>query len=185
MFFTDVVTPKENLVGPLNGGWTIAKRLLQHERKGLAAAAQAQRSDTRANVPALARHYVGVDTAGRIADPDLRARITQFEIGLRCFQLTNARVAAESAHRAGVNAASSTLKQIGSFLRRDGAELIVEVMGAQGLGWEGEAFSAEEIAHIRNLYYSKAGGIAGGSQEIQYNIIAKRILGLPDPTSAT
>lgn len=99
--------------------------------------------------------------------------------------MTNARVAAESAHRAGVNAASSTLKQIGSFLRRDGAELIVEVMGAQGLGWEGEAFSAEEIAHIRNLYYSKAGGIAGGSQEIQYNIIAKRILGLPDPTSAT
>lgn len=182
VFFTDVVVPKENLVGPLNGGWMIAKRLLQHERKGLAAAAQAQRAEARLSLPELAKAYVGVDERGRIADPDLRSRIMQFEIDLRAFQLTNARVAVEAGQSQGPSAASSTLKQVGSFLRRDGAELIAELMGWRGLGWEGEPFTEEELTHARNLFYSKAGGIAGGSQEVQYNIIAKRILGLPDPT---
>lgn len=180
VFFTDVRVPKENLVGPLNGGWTIAKRLLQHERKGLAGAAQAQREDARASLPELAKSYLGLDEQGRLTDSDLRARISQFEIDLRCFQLTNARAAAE-ADRSGVNATTSILKQVGSFLRRDGAELITELMGLRGLGWEGAPFEEAELSHTRNLFYSKAGGIAGGSQEVQYNIIAKRILGLPDP----
>jgi alkylation response protein AidB-like acyl-CoA dehydrogenase len=56
-------------------------------------------------------------------------------------------------------------------------------MGFQGLGWEGDPFTAEELAATRTLLSSKAGGIAGGSQEIQNNIIAKRILGLPDPSA--
>ncbi|MET3528572.1 acyl-CoA dehydrogenase family protein [Phenylobacterium koreense] len=184
VFFTDVVVPKENLVGPLNGGWTIAKRLLQHERKGLAAAAQAQRAEARASVPEMAKEYVGVDEQGRLADPDLRTRISQFDIDLRCFQLTNARVAAQARRGQEVNATTSILKQVGSFLRRDGAELIAELAGWRGIAWEGDEFTEAELADGHNLFYSKAGGIAGGSQEVQYNIIAKRILGLPDPTAS-
>ncbi|HEY9234000.1 MAG TPA: acyl-CoA dehydrogenase family protein [Phenylobacterium sp.] len=184
VFFTDVVVPKENLVGPLNGGWTIAKRLLQHERKGLAAAAQAQRAEARASVPEMAKEYVGVDGQGRLADPDLRTRISQFDIDLRCFQLTNARVAAQASRGQEVNATTSILKQVGSFLRRDGAELIAELAGWRGIAWEGDEFTEAELADGHNLFYSKAGGIAGGSQEVQYNIIAKRILGLPDPTAS-
>jgi alkylation response protein AidB-like acyl-CoA dehydrogenase len=181
-FFTDVVVPKENLVGPLNGGWTIAKRLLQHERKGLAGAAQAQRADARTTLPELALEYIGRDNSGRLADADLRRRITEFEIALRCLQLTSARVAAETHQRQDVNAATSILKQAGWFVRRDGAELTMELTGWRGLGWEGEPFNEEELAHTRNAFSSRAGGIAGGSQEVQFNIIAKRILGLPDAT---
>src|SRR5271165_3660613 len=54
-FFTDVRVPKENLVGPLNGGWTIAKRLLQHERSGMGAAASGARADPKTRLPNLAR----------------------------------------------------------------------------------------------------------------------------------
>jgi len=182
-FFTDVKVPKENLVGPLNGGWTIAKRLLQHERSGLGAAASGAREDPRTRLPNLAKAYLGVDDSGRVADADLRLRIIDFEMEARAFKLTIARAAAEERGRnRGPSPTASIMKQVGSFLRRNGAELTAEIMGVQGLGWEGDDFSAEELAATRNLFASKAGGIAGGSQEVQWNIIAKRILGLPDTT---
>jgi alkylation response protein AidB-like acyl-CoA dehydrogenase len=180
-FFTDVVVPKENLVGPLNAGWGIAKRLLQHERSGIAAAAQTQRAEARAQLPELAKEYAGEDEDGRVDMSDLRERIIAFETDLRAFQLTIARSAASTRARQGPTATASVLKNVGSFVRRDGAELTSEAMGVHGLGWEGDPFTDEEIAAVRNLFASKAGGIAGGSQEIQYNIIAKRILELPDP----
>jgi alkylation response protein AidB-like acyl-CoA dehydrogenase len=183
-FFTDVVVPKENLVGPLNAGWGIAKRLLQHERSGIAAAAQTQRAEARAQLPDLAKEYAGEDEAGRVDMSDLRERIIAFETDLRAFQLTIARSAASARARQGPTATASVLKNVGSFVRRDGAELTSEAMGVHGLGWEGDPFTDEEIAAVRNLFASKAGGIAGGSQEIQYNIIAKRILELPDPLGA-
>jgi alkylation response protein AidB-like acyl-CoA dehydrogenase len=183
-FFTDVVVPKENLVGPLNGGWGIAKRLLQHERSGIAAAAQTQRAEARAQLPDLAKEYTGEDEAGRVGMTDLRERIIAFETDLRAFQLTIARSAASTRARQGPTATASVLKNFGSFVRRDGAELTSEAMGVHGLGWEGDPFTDEEVAAVRNLFASKAGGIAGGSQEIQYNIIAKRILELPDPLGA-
>ena len=180
-FFTDVRVPKENLVGPLNGGWTIAKRLLQHERAGLSAAVSAARAEVKVSLPELARTYVGVDDAGRIADPDLRRSITEFEMEATALRQTQARSAAEARSNQGPRATTSILKNVGSFIRRDGAELTAEVLGHQGLGWEDDAFTPEELAATRNLFHSKAGTIAGGSQEVQFNIIAKRILGLPDP----
>jgi alkylation response protein AidB-like acyl-CoA dehydrogenase len=60
------------------------------------------------------------------------------------------------------------------------AELMVEIMGFQGLGWEGDGYSADEINATRNWLSGKAQSIYGGSNEIQSNIIAKRILGLLD-----
>ena len=180
-FFTDVKVAKENLVGPLNGGWTIAKRLLQHERSGLAAAAGASRAQAKEQMPDLAKRYVGADEQGRIADQDIRRHVIEFEMDLRAFNETRARLAAEARSNQGAQAATSIMKNVGSFLRTDGAELTVEIMGNRGLAWEDDPFTMEELASVRNLFASKAGRIAGGSQEVQLNIIAKRILGLPDP----
>jgi len=180
-FFTDVRVPKENLVGPLNGGWTIAKRLLQHERAGLSTAVSAARAEVKVQMPDLAKQYVGVDETGRIDDADLRRRIIAFEMEAKALRLTHARSSAEARSNQGPRATTSILKNVGSFIRRDGAELTAEIMGYRGLAWAGEPFTPEEIASVRNLFHSKAGTIAGGSQEVQLNIIAKRILGLPDP----
>ena len=178
-FFTDVRVPKENLVGPLNGGWTIAKRLLQHERNGIGSGNARAGSGPR--LPELAKTYVGTDETGRIADRDLRQRIILFEMEQKAFQQTLARTAAEGrGGNRGPSATTSIIKNVGSFLRRDGAELTMEIMGHQGLGWEEDAFTPEELAATRLVLSSKAGGIAGGSQEVQWNIISKRILGLPD-----
>ncbi len=181
-FFTDVKVPKENLMGPLNGGWTIGKRLLQHERSGLSAAAGVG-AEARRPLYEIAKAYIGVDETGRLADRDLRTRVIEYEMTLRAFALTGQRAAAENKSNSGPTAASSIMKNVGSFLRRDAPELTMEIMGNRGLGWSGAGFTAEELAVPRVMGRSKAGTIAGGSQEVQWNIISKRILGLPDTTT--
>ncbi len=62
------------------------------------------------------------------------------------------------------------------------AELAIEIMGSQGIGWQGDGFSADELACVREWLSGKAMSIYGGSFEVQYNIISKNILGLPETT---
>jgi alkylation response protein AidB-like acyl-CoA dehydrogenase len=185
-FFTDVKVPKENLVGPLHGGWAIGKRLLQHERSGIGggggAGARGGGIFGVGGSPAeLACEYLGVDEAGRIADSDLRARVVAHEMDAKAFQLTAMRTMLESRSNQGPSAATSIMKNAGTKVGQDRAELIIEILGHQGLGWEGEGFSAEELSFVRGWLGGKATTIFGGSAEIQNNIISKRILGLPDP----
>jgi alkylation response protein AidB-like acyl-CoA dehydrogenase len=183
-FLTDVEVPKENLVGPLNGGWTIAKRLLQHERSGLSGAGGGGMFGAAKSLDALAKEYVGVDDQGRIADTDLRTRIVQNQIEARAFQQTAVRAMLEAKGNSGPSAATSIMKNAGTRVMQDRAELTLEIMGHQGLGWEGEGFAADELAAVRGWLGGKAVTIYGGSFEIQANIISKRILGLPDLTQA-
>jgi alkylation response protein AidB-like acyl-CoA dehydrogenase len=125
---------------------------------------------------------VGLDESGRLADADLRRRLTDHLMEERAFQLTGARAASENRTNSGPSAASSVLKNVGSKVRQDKAELAVEILGHQGLGWGGEGFAKDEVAAIKTMLRSKSGTIAGGSWEVQLNIISKRILGLPETT---
>jgi alkylation response protein AidB-like acyl-CoA dehydrogenase len=190
-FFTDAVAPKENLVGPLNGGWTIAKRLLQHERSGIGGGGGGggRRGGGMFGVAGspseLAKEYIGADDKGRIADADLRSRVAAHDIETRAFQLTAFRMMAEARSNQGPSAATSIMKNAGTKVGQDQAELIVEILGHQGLGWEGEGFTSEELSFVRGWLGGKATTIFGGSSEIQSNIISKRILGLPDPLGAS
>jgi alkylation response protein AidB-like acyl-CoA dehydrogenase len=181
-FFTDAQAPKENLVGPLNGGWTVGKRLLQHERSGISGAGGASARPSMAGGPLneMATKYVGVDEDGRLADTDLRRRLTDHLMEARAFSLTGRRLAVEDRSNRGPTASSSILKNVGSKVRVDSAELALEIMGHQGVGWGGDDFTPDEVAIVRTWLGGKAGTIAGGSYEVQNNIISKRILGLPD-----
>ena len=180
-FFTDVPVPKENLVGPLNGGWTIAKRLLQFERSGQGG----MRGGGAVSIGDIAKKYVGVDDKGRLADADLRSRLSAHMIDAKAHALTLQRAAAEAKGNINPSATTSVMKNSGTQIGQKRAELMLEIMGAQGLGWEGDAFTADEKSAVRGWLGGKATTIFGGSQEIQSNIISKRILGLPDPTSGS
>ena len=59
-------------------------------------------------------------------------------------------------------------------------EVTLSLMGTQGVGWQVGEFTSQELAVTRNWLGGKALTIAGGSSEVQLNIIAKRVLGLPD-----
>ena len=182
-FFTDVKIPKGNLVGPVNGGWQIAKRLLQYERQNISGGfgpgegAGSSSSD----LGVMARNYMGTDETGALSDPDLRGRITRNKMDFDCFYKTINRIAAESKASNGPSAATSIIKYAVAGLAQERSELIVEMMGSQGLGWTGDDYAAPEIGAVRGWLRAKANSIEGGSSEVNLNVISKRVLGLPDP----
>ena len=181
-FFTDVEVPKENLVGPLNGGWTVGKRLLQHERNGLSGGTGGPGRTDPAALRTAAIDYFGQNQNGELADPDFRARLIQQEMDAKAYALTTQRVAEDARNQNGPSAATSIMKNANSRINTDHCEMTIEAMGLNGLGWVGEAFSPQERAAGRAYLRIKSSTIAGGSSEIQNNIISKRILGLPDTT---
>jgi alkylation response protein AidB-like acyl-CoA dehydrogenase len=177
-FIENVQVPKENLVGQLNQGWTIAKRLLEHERKMIAGIGDRQRGAEHSFAD-LARSYSGVRD-GRIADATLRDRIAQQEIDDRAFQLTVRRAAEEAKAGGSPGAASAMFKYFGTELNKRRHELLLQCLGTQALGWEGEGFEPDELRLTRAWLRSKGNSIEGGTSEVQLNVIAKRVLGLPD-----
>ena len=98
--------------------------------------------------------------------------------------LTLARAMAEARGNVNPSATTSIMKNSGTTIGQQKAELTLEIMGHQGLGWEGDDFTPEEILAVRGWLGGKATTIFGGSQEIQSNIISKRILNLPDSIGA-
>jgi alkylation response protein AidB-like acyl-CoA dehydrogenase len=183
-FFTDVKVAKDQLFGPLNGGWTVAKRLLQFERDNISAGLGGGNIGQATPLPTVieaARDYVGLDEDGRLADADLRRRITDHLMEAKSFQLTVRRAADEAKSNQGPSAATSIMKYAGAKIAQERNELLCEAMGTQSLGWDGEAYSPSEITAFRTLLRSKANSIEGGTSEINLNVVSKRVLGLPDP----
>jgi alkylation response protein AidB-like acyl-CoA dehydrogenase len=197
VFFDNVRALARNLVGTENAGWPIAKRLLQYERNmlsGLGAGAGPMlgggRRDRGAGADSQRRGHGGpsllAESARRylshqdgwLVDGNLRERIAELELDQLAFTLTMRRTG-EEAKTQGPSAASSMFKLYMSELGKRRSELMVAVMGYQALGWEGEQFSQEETATTRGWLRSKGSSIEGGTSEIQRNVIAKRVLGLP------
>ena len=179
-FFTDARAEKDDMVGPLNGGWTVGKRLLQHERSGQGGSRMAGGGGI--SIPDMAKKYVGVDAKGRLADSDLRTRISQHQINAKAHALTILRAMDEAKGNVNPSATTSVMKNSGTWIGQNRSELLLEIMGHQGLGWAGEDFDKDELETVRAWLSGKATTIFGGSQEVQSNIVSKRILGLPDTT---
>jgi alkylation response protein AidB-like acyl-CoA dehydrogenase len=175
----DVRVPKRNVVGQVNGGWTVAKALLGHERSMIADAFGTGGGGRRETLADLARRYLGAD-GGALPDPVLRDQIAQNEMDTRAFTLTvqRSRDAAKAGHQPGPE--SSLFKVYATELNQRRYELLVRTAGPQGLGWEGPGFQPDELERTRDWLRSRANTIEGGTSEVQRNIIAKRVLGLPD-----
>ena len=179
-FLTDVVVPKENLVGELNKGWTIAKRLLEHERTMISAMGMGGGgAASMGGMEAMAKENFGED-GNKIANPAIREAVTNHKMDHQAFALTLKRAADEAKAGQGMGAAASMFKYYGTELNKRRFELLLDVMGTQALGWEGEGFDARELSITRSWLRSKGNSIEGGTSEVQLNVIAKRVLGLPD-----
>jgi len=176
-FLDNVRVPRAQVVGELNKGWAVAKALLGHERTMIA-------DMFKDRVPGnplldLARRYIP-DSERRIADPALRERIVQAELDAACLDLTLKRSQdnMKAGHKPGPE--TSIFKYYGTELNMRRRELMVSIAGPQALGWEGAGFDESELTLTRDWLRSRGNSIEGGTSEIQLNIIAKRVLGLPD-----
>ncbi len=177
-FFTNVEVPKANLVGNINGGWDIAKELLQHER-GMISEIGRTVGGTTPPVDVIAQRYLGL-ADGSISDPVLRDAVARHVMDDHAFALTLRRAAEESSAGAANGGLSSMFKYYGTEQNKRKFELILKCAGSAALGWEGEDFTEEELTICRTWLRSKGNSIEGGTSEIQLNVIAKRVLGLPD-----
>lgn len=178
--FTDVSVPKSNVISKIHGGWTVAKALLGHERNMIAENFGAGGGGNRKSIADRAKDAVGADAEGRVADASIRERLIQLEMDTRAFMLTVQRSgdAAKAGHVPG--AETSIFKMYGTELNQRRQEIQVSIAGPQALGWEGPGFEPRELTLTRDWLRSRGNTIEGGTSEVQRNIVAKRVLGLPD-----
>ena len=171
-FFDNVKVPKENLVGKLNSGWSIAKYLLTHERSMIGGVGDA-RKDT--PLSQIAIKEVGLED-GKLADPVLRLKVAQWMMDGASFKLAVERILDEAKKGQQMGAKSSYFKYYATELNKDKHELMMELGGYDALKW-GAEYDEGKLA--RDMCRTKANSIEGGTSEVQLNIISKRILGLP------
>ena len=177
-YFDNVVVPKENLVGPLGGGWTLAKALLGHERTLIAGIGLAARAINR--VKRIASE-AQTPNGPLLDDPSVASQIARLEIRLRAVRMANYRTLAGAQLGKAPGPESSILKLIGSEILQDALSLAMDMLGADSLTWGNQAGGVSDLtANVGPAFsYLRATTIYGGSSEIQKNIISKYILGLP------
>lgn len=172
-FFDDVKVPKENLVGELNNGWTIAKYLLTHERQMIGGIGEA---DQKFSARDVVLDAVGLHN-GVLNDSILRTELVTYEMNLAIYDMTIERAIDEAKAGNNSGAESSLFKYFGTELNVQAMEIIMTAGGMDELAIEGEATNNGFIA--KRFLRSKGNTIEGGTSEIQLNIISKNILGLP------
>jgi len=177
-FLDNAIARRDDLVGELNRGWTVGKRLLQYERSASSVRTK-KKAKTENPYARIARSY-SQDSEGKLSDADARDRITKQTMLEKSLQLTVQRVAAESQSGKAPGATTSIFKLVGSTIAKDSASLKSELRGTLGFGWEGEPFTTEELEATEGWLRDRAVTIYGGTNEVQMNIISKRVLGLPD-----
>lgn len=172
-FLDDVRVEKDQIVGDINQGWTIAKYLLTHEREmigGMGLAGVGAASLSQMAVKQLGSRH------GILNDLMLRADIAKWEIDAAAFAFTAERVTDEVKSGHGVGATSAMLKYYGTELNKRRFEYIMKINGSDAMVWEGD--SSNDGWAAKTWLRTKGNSIEGGTSEVQLNIIAKNILGL-------
>jgi acyl-CoA dehydrogenase len=166
-----------SVVGEVNRGWDVAKNLLVHERGMLGTMSPLRGTSGPESLGKFAAEKIGLDAAGRLDDPALRQSIAQAELDNWAYNLTVERMTDEANAGNGLGAKSSMLKYVASELTKRGTELRMDIEGttAATIGEDGIEYGS--LAN--NWLYNRAYSILGGTTEVQFNIISKRVLGLP------
>ena len=177
-WFSDARIPQANRVGPENGGWTMAKALLAHERTGIGGVAESGR------FLQLAKRIAAETPVGEgrlLDDESFRRRIARLQMRHRAVAMLNYRTLAAAQVGRAPGFESSILKIVGTEVQQETTELCMDAMGHNALGWldsPPEALPESQRAVASQFNYLRAATIYGGSNEIQKNIIAKQMLRL-------
>jgi alkylation response protein AidB-like acyl-CoA dehydrogenase len=171
VFFDGVQVPDRNVVGDVNGGWAASIRMLMHERVSIGGSTRPRRGATFSSLSELAR------SRGMDGDPVVRQRLAELYVRERAVHLFGTRLAQEA--RLGRNPGSrgSVGKLAGAELARFSAGIAAELLVGDAIAWDSTDREAARWAAA--LLAAPAAAIAGGSNEVQRNVIGERVLGLP------
>jgi alkylation response protein AidB-like acyl-CoA dehydrogenase len=156
----------------------VAKGLLKHERKFMSEF-EGGALDPSFSLQEAALDYLGRDARGRLADADLRESLIDVEMQRRAVRLTTQRVYAQYRGSAPDHRLPLIMKYVSTETKKLEDELMTDILAYRGLGWEGDEFSKDELLSCRALLFDRALTIAGGTSEVQLNIIARNALQLP------
>jgi alkylation response protein AidB-like acyl-CoA dehydrogenase len=175
VFFSDARTAADLVVGEVNGGWKVVMGTLGNERAGTTVLPfQAMFDREMRDLLALVR------ARGLDRDPVVRQRVAAAWAGLRIMHLNNDRLLTSTLQGGHPGPESSIGKLFWSQWHRDFGELMVDLMGPEGLV-VGDGYDLGAMQ--RSFLNSRAETIYGGANEIQRNIVGERVLGLPKEPS--
>lgn len=177
VFFDGVNVPKSQLIGPLNGGWNLAKRLLQHERKAMSKFGEIS-LPSHVDLLALLRQYLPHPRSQ--SEHVLQGRAVACAMNERAYDLTVQRMGQAAQVGDDISGLMAIMKLVHTEQERDKFEVLLDLMGAHAMGWQLDPFTEQQLAITRGWLNSYALTISGGASEVQLNVIAKRVLGLPD-----
>lgn len=173
-FFDNVAVPKTQFVGEINRGWDVAKYLLGHEREMISAGGA---GGDMVSAGALFAKSVGLNAAGEMDDPMLRAKMAEFDTDVFAFRAMGERFMDMWKTGRAHPASSNMMKYSGTELNKRRHELVMAGSGSDGLEWD--SADSKGGARARSWLRTKANSIEGGTSEVMLNVIAKRILDLP------
>jgi len=206
VFFDDAVVDDADLIGGLNNGWAVANTTLLFERTNIGAGSggggtsalpgpkgaaldrragdvaqhspvvEASRGLVVSELVALAREY------GRSDDPHLRQKLARVLTLSRIGEWTAARMKAEAARGGSIAGVANMAKNAQTIMMKLGAETALDILGAEGLLWGADAPEDGRYAELFN--FVRCMSIAGGSDEINKNVVGERALGLPREPNA-
>lgn len=180
VFFDKVKVPKDNLIGAVNQGWELAKKLLQHERISMSKFGEFTLPNHFSLLPAI-REYMATRKAN--LDSSLPQQAFAAMMDEHAFNLTAQRMKDEMIAKQSNPGLMSIMKLVHTEQEKHKFELLLDLLGYQALGQSGAPFSEPQLALTKGWLTSFTTTIAGGSSEIQLNLIAKRVLQLPDAKS--
>ncbi len=175
IFFEDVRVPKANLLGPLNAGWQVLITTLMHERAGISELGTEQIID---HLFELAR---SLEKDGRPASKDgyVRQQLAQFAIEVQARRLNGLRSLTKRLKGAPPGPEGSIGKLSATELTKRMAKFAVELAGPRALVEGSSPFALDQGRWLQSILASPSLTIAGGTSEVNRNIIAERILGMP------
>jgi 3-oxochol-4-en-24-oyl-CoA dehydrogenase len=182
VFFDDVLIPESDRVGKEGEGWTVAITTLMAERIGLSAGEGTLwgTGPTFADVLALWRRRaeqgrIPGGAAGRV----LRDEVARLHIQGEALRLTGLRLLSDVA-RGGLPAAQMSVRKLASDIwGQDVHEAVWRLLGPHALASQGEPEAVDDAAWQRAYLFARALTIGGGTTEVQKDILARRVLGLP------
>jgi len=171
VFFQDVRVPAAQRLGEEGQGWTIVRSALVDERAGLATAIRVDR--------VLGELIATVRGVGLAADPLWRQRVAGLAIDCEIVRRANLRNLSEQLHGRLNPGLASALKLFTSELHQRLSEAGHAALGPTGNVLPGGATTPERPSWTYRMLYDRCLTIAGGTSEVQRNVIAERVLGLP------